>query len=630
MSGFFDKTKADMKYLFKKGDTLLEKEKKQKLRAWATVAGIVLVIIQLVMTVLALLKLYKLNILPLKYIVAVDIVLVLIALYDFLSQFTKTHIAGKVISVLLSLILLYTFLFTSKVDETLQKISDVQTTTDTIDVIVLKNDKANSIADTVNYTYGYNSTINTQDNTDTIQKINFEQSANLATKEYSTWYDLVTAFNDNKDIQVIILEDSILSSLDEQFEGFTDTIKIVGTIELKRTVELTASDKKVNEEPFIIYISGNDEEGKIKSTGRSDVNVLCVVNPISRQVLLITTPRDAYVSMTNPESGVTLYDKLTHAGNWGVEGSMSTLENLYDCNIDYFVKVNFTGCVAVVDALGGITIDSEVDFENGWEAAPETYHFKVGENECDGAMTLAFCRERKAFLDGDFQRGRNQLAALTGVINKLSSTAVLSRYSSILNSVGEMILTSMPASDITSLVKGQLADTRGWNIQTFSIQAEPDSLYSPGNGDFASMSKLYKSDVDVAKKLIDKIENGETFDLDEFYEEETKNVTTIEYLNVTDSSRRNPSTSSSSSTQKETQATTKSSQTTTKQTTTTTKETESSIEPSKETQKETQSTTAATEKSTEATTPPTVAPTNPTNNDNAATPTPAAQVQNNN
>ena len=123
MSGFFDKTREDMQYIFKKGSTLSQSEKKHKLRAWATVIGIALVVVQLIFTVLTLLKLYKLDILPLKYIAAIDAVLVLVAIYDFLSQFTKTHIIGKVISVLLSAVLLYTFLFTSKVDTTLDKIS---------------------------------------------------------------------------------------------------------------------------------------------------------------------------------------------------------------------------------------------------------------------------------------------------------------------------------------------------------------------------------------------------------------------------------------------------------------------------------------------------------------------------
>ena len=524
MSKIIDKVKGDMQYLFKKGADLTDSEKKRKLRAWSTLAGIVLVVIQLVFTVLALLKLYKLDILPLKYAIILDIILVLIAIYNFASQFTKTHIIGKVLAVLLSGVLLYTFLFTSKIDDTLNKISNVKTTTDIVDVVVLKNDKAATIKDAISYNFGYNSSANSDDNKDAIKRINYDHTANISTKEYQTWIDMFDALNAGTDIQAVIINDDSLQMLYDENEALKDSIKIIGTIELTRKIELSASDKKVNEEPFIIYISGNDEEGKIKSTGRSDVNVLCVANPVTRQILLITTPRDAYVYMENLSEGMKGMDKLTHAGNWGIEYSIATLNRLYECNIDYSVKVNFTGCVAVVDALGGVTINSDVDFENGWEAAPETYHFVVGENECDGAQTLAFCRERKAFLDGDYQRGRNQLSALTGVISKLTSPAILTRYSAILDSVGDMILTSMPTSDITALVKGQLADTRGWNVQSYSVGAEPDSLPSLWMGTNASMSKLYTGDVEIAKQLIDKIEQGEIFDVDEYYEAEVKNI----------------------------------------------------------------------------------------------------------
>lgn len=594
MSGIIDRVKGDIHYLFKKGTDLTDSEKKRKLRAWSTVIGIALVVVQLVFTVLALLKLYKLNILPLKYAIIVDIILVLVAVYNFASQFTKTHIIGKILAVLLSAVLLYTFLFTSKIDDTLNKISNVKTTTDIVDVVVLKNDKASSIKDTVSYTFGYNSTINSDDTKDAIKKINFDNTADIKTKEYQAWLDMFDALNKGTDIKAVIINDDSLQMLYEENEDLKDSIKIVGTIELTRKIELSASDKKVNEEPFIIYISGNDEEGKINTTGRSDVNVLCVANPVTRQILLITTPRDAYVYMENNELGAKGMDKLTHAGNWGIDYSIATLNRLYECNIDYSVKVNFTGCVAVVDALGGVTINSDVDFENGWEAAPETYHFVVGDNECNGEQTLAFCRERKAFLDGDYQRGRNQLAALTGVINKLTSPAILTKYSSILDSVGEMILTSMPTSDITALVRGQLADTRGWNVQKFSVGAEPDSLHSLQLGTNASMSKLYTGDVEIAKKLIDKIENGDVFDVDEYYDSEVKNIPNYDsFYKINESSSSSGSSSNNNNYNTKTTSAVKETQAAVKKTTAAAKTTEAETDAPVQTE------------------PPTPVPTNP-------------------
>ena len=319
--------------------------------------------------------------------------------------------------------------------------------------------------------------------------------------------------------------------------------------------------------------------------------------------------------MENTEKGWKGMDKLTHAGNWGIDYSIATLNRLYECNIDYSVKVNFTGCVAVVDALGGVTINSDVDFENGWEAAPETYHFVVGDNECNGEQTLAFCRERKAFLDGDYQRGRNQLSALTAVINKLTSPAILTKYSSILDSVGNMILTSMPTSDITALVKGQLADTREWNVQKFSIGAEPDSLPSLQLGTNASMSKLYTGDVEMAKKLIDKIENGDVFNVDEYYEAEVKNIPNYNSFYKLNGISSNSS-SSSSNTTKTTSAVKETQPATTRRSVKTTAATEEEIANTKATEPATVKPTVATEA--------TAAPTQKTTEATAATTTAAA------
>lgn len=526
VKNFFKDTLNDMQYLFASSKTLSKKEKKKKFRAWSATIGIILVIIQIILTVMTLLKLYKLDILPLKYAIALDIVLVLAALFCFTAQFAKTNILGKIVSLLLAFVLLYTFLFTSKVGSTLEKVTNSTTKTDIIDVIVLKSDKASKLSDTYDYVYGYNTVNGGSECVEAIQKIDFDNSVDIKSKEYQDWDSLINALYDNTEIKVMIMNNSMYDTLKEQIEDLEEKTKIVGTVELTRVIELSESDKQVNKEPFVIYISGNDEEGTIKSNGHSDVNILCIINPVTRQLLMISTPRDSYVPMNI--NGKTGYDKLTHAGNYGVEASISTLENLYDVKIDYYVKINFSGCVDIIDALGGITIYSSVDFENGWEAMDTTYHFVVGPNECDGEKALAFCRERKYFAArGDLQRGENQMAALSGVIDKITSPAILTRYSSLLDSVGNMMLTNMPPSSITSLVKGQLSNSRAWNIQTYTCESKMggnDYMYCQITGaGYASVVIPYQLSIDTAKAMIDKIEAGEIFDVDEFVEEQTAN-----------------------------------------------------------------------------------------------------------
>jgi LCP family protein required for cell wall assembly len=281
-------------------------------------------------------------------------------------------------------------------------------------------------------------------------------------------------------------------------------------------VKLSISDKKVNEEPIIIYLSGNDDYGEITSTGRSDVNILAVMNPKTRQMLLVSTPRDYYMKISNG-NGVTGLDKLTHAGNAGVEYSVKALESLYGISIDYYVKLNFTGCVNIVNALDGITVNSSVEFTNGSDAAPESYHFTVGPNECDGEKTLAFVRERHVFADGDFQRGKDQEAAVKAILDKATTPAILANYSSVLNATSSMFLTNMPSNTITSLIKGQIADSTSWNVQQYSVGGTTDTKNGQVYG-LSGMSVVIpdNNSVNTAVKLIDKITNGDVFQVDDY------------------------------------------------------------------------------------------------------------------
>ncbi len=516
MSSIFKRTKADMHYLFKPYSRLSPKGRKRKKRAVITFSGLILVFIQLVFLIMFLFKIFSLELLPAKYLVMLNVVLILITLYTLTSQFSKAHTLGKVISVIMSIVLFVGFLYASKLSSTLSIIAGRATKTDIVDVIVLKNDKATSIKDTLSYTFGYNSNVNSSVTTKAISDIEADNNTSLSTKTYTNWDAILDDLYKGNNIQAFVIHDSVRSTLVDQYSDFDDKTKIVDTIKITTEVKLSANDKKVNEEPFIVYVSGNDGEGQISSIGRSDVNILAIVNPKTKQVLLISTPRDAYITISTAE-GKSGLDKLTHAGNSGIEYSEKALETLYSISIDYYIKLNFTGCVEIVDALGGITINSDVDFTNGYEAAPESYHFTVGENECNGEQTLAFVRERKAFSDGDFQRGRNQEAAIKGIIAKATSPAILTNYSAVLDAVSNMVLTNMSTGTITSLIRGQLSNPKPWNVQSYTINGSGDTKNGQVYGlSGMSVVTLDKSSVNTAKELIDKVINGESFNASDY------------------------------------------------------------------------------------------------------------------
>jgi LCP family protein required for cell wall assembly len=510
-----------MAYVFRDKSTLNRKQLIRRHRGHIAILGIVLVMLQLIATLLFSFEIIELNILPANYLIGLLVILGLLWLYSFTSQFNRAHILGKFLAILLTVVMSFGFFASDKVNATFNKISgNIITTSDVIDIVVLAEDSAASISDTVGYTYGYNENVEGSLIKKAIDKIQTDDACTIASKGYSNWGDLINKLYENSEIKVIAVSTGLKSSLNEDYDGFNEKTKVIDSVRITKQVTISKGSVVAKNAPFIVYISGSDSYGSIADKGRSDVNLLAVINPETRQVLLLSTPRDYYVTiqrLMEDGSVVSGKDKLTHAGNSGIEYSMKALNDLYGIDINYYYKINFTGCVNVINALGGITINSSVAFTNGWEASEKTYKFVVGANECDGEKTLAFVRERKAFADGDIQRGKNQEAAITGIIEKATSPAILANYASVLDAVGDMVLTNMPTEVMTNLIKSQLSDSTAWNVQSYSVgYTTSGSMYCELYGNYASCLTPDYDDINTAIKLINKIENDEIFDVDEF------------------------------------------------------------------------------------------------------------------
>ena len=260
---------------------------------------------------------------------------------------------------------------------------------------------------------------------------------------------------------------------------------------------------EVAEEPFTIYVSGNDSYGEVTTEeGRSDVNILLTVNPNTRQILMTTTPRDYYVELPFGEG---CWDKLTHAGNYGIDCSMQTLEALYDVDIDYYLRVNFSGFESIVDALGGVEVYSEYAF-----GTAGGYYFEAGYNAVNGAEALAFVRERYAFADGDVQRGRNQMAMIQAIMDKATSPALITGYLRLMDSVADSFVTSMPKGSIADLVKLQLDEGGSWNVVSNSVSGYVTEAYTySDDSQLLSVMMPDEASVQYAAELIARCENGE-------------------------------------------------------------------------------------------------------------------------
>jgi LCP family protein required for cell wall assembly len=382
--------------------------------------------------------------------------------------------------------------------------------TNTIAVYVPIGSPAEEIGDAADETFGYATGFDYENSLKAVDAISEEVGQEIATAEYDTVFDTVDALY-RGEIGAMILNysyEEIVSDM-EGYEDFTSLTKIIYEYDIETVVEKPVESeetvKSVTDDVFVVYLSGSDTRSAKLSTSRSDVNILAFVNPTSKQVLLLNTPRDYYVPISISSNGTR--DKLTHCGIYGVDCSMDTLGALYDTSVDYYMQVNFEGFKTLVDAIGGIEVVSDKTFV--------TTHYDVqiyeGTNYLDGTGALGFVRERYAFSDGDNARGRNTMRVVAAIINKLSSgTTILSNYSAIMSSMEGMFVTDMSSDEIASLVKMQLSDMSSWDIRQFAVTGTGDSqtTYSVPN-QRAYVMVPDESSVAKAKELIEKMESGE-------------------------------------------------------------------------------------------------------------------------
>ena len=266
--------------------------------------------------------------------------------------------------------------------------------------------------------------------------------------------------------------------------------------------DISAKDDAVTDEVYTIFVSGIDTRGGMTASSRSDVNIILTLNATTKQILMISTPRDYFVPLSI-SNGVP--DKLTHAGIYGVNVCMDTLDMLYDININYYFRLNFAGFEQIIDALGGVDVNSDYDFDSGNTTG---YHFNKGENHLNGEQALVFARERYAFKEGDRQRGRNQMAVIQGVVDKATQPAFLKNYLSVLDSLDGAFETNVPYDVMASLVRKQLDEGGSWQVLSYSVDGTGDTQKP-----YSMSSKAYvmipdQNTVDKAKVLMKKVREG--------------------------------------------------------------------------------------------------------------------------
>ncbi|MBM6853258.1 LCP family protein [Mediterraneibacter glycyrrhizinilyticus] len=487
-----------------------QEEKKNKI---SRNVGLGIAAVQLIATIVFMAGVFMLNMLPTTYVVVISILLLLFWGIILASQFfsKKNAVTGKVISVLITIILIIGSYFLFKASDTISDISGGDYKLDNVVVAVLADDPAEGIEDAADYTFGVQYAMNGDQITQTVEAINSElgNGAEINTVEYNSLAEQAQALHDGE-VDAIIYNEGYTGILEEAFEGYAQNTKVIYTHSIKSQIENQSVDVEVQDEAFSVYISGIDVFGAIETNSRSDVNIIAVVNPKTHQILLVTTPRDYYVEIPGVSGGQK--DKLTHAGIYGVDASMATLEELYDTELEFYARVNFTSLIEIVDALGGVDVESEYAFTTSSDSGM-VINVNQGTNHFNGEEALAFSRERQNVPGGDNQRGKDQQAVITAMIKKMVSPAILTGANGILNSVSGNVETNMSQSQIQELIKTQLSEGASWNITSMAAEGTGDNQYCYSySGSPLYVMQPNQASVDAIKEAITAVENGETLE----------------------------------------------------------------------------------------------------------------------
>lgn len=478
--------------------------------------------IQFIVSLAVIYFIFKLNLIPLKYLILAILVLIIIIIGFFLiinsgekkvqdGSVSKRSAATKVISILLSIFLIVGCTMISRGDRFIKNVSDAIGQQYVVSVIALKDSeitKKDLSGKVFGVSYENDSTTLTTALADMENEIG-EQSYT----KFDNYFTLSDALYEGK-VDCIIVGEQYRTLLQANHETFNDETKVITSYTYDAKLEVTTKKTDVTEKPFSIFVTGIDVYGSLKTVSRSDVNLIITVNPNTKQILMTSIPRDCEIKLhKNGE-----LDKLTHTGNFGTGETINTIQDLLEMDINYFVRTNFSGMTNIVDALGGITVESNEDFIT----LHGDYHITKGLNEMNGDKALCFVRERKRLERGDFARGENQQKVLKALMDKALSPKIITNFNNILSALEGTFETDMSSDEIRSLLNMQLNDMADWNIINVQIEGEYYDCYETYSmpGAKTDVMKPFESHLKRVRELINKIEEGK-----EIKESELKGLT---------------------------------------------------------------------------------------------------------
>ena len=438
--------------------------KKKKKKILSIIVTSLLGIIFIVLTGL----LIYLNVLPLLILILVIILLLALLIGMFFLNFSKKkglRIIGIFLSIILGVSVIFAEVYLGSTIGFLEGITNGNYSLKTYEVVVLKDSEYKKLKDL------NNKDVFTKDDKDNEElkkgknKINKKVKLNYINKDdvSEMIYSLI-----NNEVDAVLVEKSELDLIKDDEESYSK-LKVIYRITIKDDIKDILNKVDINKDPFNIYVTGMDTYGKISQTSRSDVNIVITVNPKTEKILITWVPRDYYVKINNSS----YKDKLTHAGIYGIDTSIYALENLLDTEINYYFKVNFTSVVKIIDLLEGIEVYNDETFTTN-----DNFTFNKGMVKLNGEEALSFVRDRKHVTGGDLGRGKNQVKVLEAVIKKASSPKIITKYTSLLNSLDGAFLTNMPLNTMKSFIRKEISKRRDWKFESNTLNGTDGSEFT--------------------------------------------------------------------------------------------------------------------------------------------------------
>lgn len=467
-------------------------------------------------------QIFKLQILPDNILIPIILVLILLTLiFVLLINFSAHGLVSKILCSLMVVVLSAVYglgnYYLYSTNTTLETVTDQgNKAKNTVSVVVLNSSGLENVNSLEASKLGVLKTIGNEATKKSLTDLK-KNNVTYTKKTYDNMLGMLKALYDGE-VDAIVLNEAYRSNVCdlEDYANFNNDTKVIHkTVYYTKENSSSLAVSDITSKPFNILISGNDSFGSLDENSRSDVDMLVTINPVTSTILLTSIPRDSYVKEVCNDYACNygVYDKLTHTGIYGVDTAKDTIENLLDIDINYVYRVNFTSMIDIVDALGGVDVTvpegmavSKFYTNSNLEGVHE------GENHLDGKRALAYSRERKAYLDGDLQRARNQQQVLQAMFKKATSPEIIKNYTSLLKALIGAFDTNMTTKEITSFIKYQIQAKPSWKFEQFVLKGDNDLKMSAELGSEVSVVILYDSYINIAHDKIQAVLDGQSSD----------------------------------------------------------------------------------------------------------------------